>query len=169
MNRRDFSIRLAALALLPVLPAGCARATGARTLGQLGHDAEYWRPLLRPEQYRILFEEGTERAGSSLLNQEKRAGTFICAACFLPLFDAKTKFESGTGWPSFTQPMAKATGTQSDRKFGMLRTEYHCARCGGHQGHVFDDGPPPTGQRYCNNGLALNFVPQEEKLPALRG
>ncbi|MGH8458361.1 MAG: peptide-methionine (R)-S-oxide reductase MsrB, partial [Nevskiales bacterium] len=111
----------------------------------------------------------TERAGSSPLNHEKRAGAFICAACFLPLFSSTAKFDSGTGWPSFYQSLPKALGTRSDRGLGMVRTEYHCLRCGGHQGHVFDDGPPPTGQRYCNNGLALDFVPEGEKLPALRG
>ena len=169
MNRRDFSSRLLALLAAPLLPTGCARATDPHRRGQLAHDAAYWRPLLRPEQYEILFEEGTERAGSSPLNDEKRAGSFICAACFLPLFSSKAKYDSGTGWPSFYQPLPKALGTSTDRKFGMLRTEYHCARCGGHQGHVFDDGPPPTGQRYCNNGLALDFVPEGEKLPALRG
>jgi peptide-methionine (R)-S-oxide reductase len=169
MTRRDLLIRLSALTTLPWLPAACARAPDGAKLGQLGHDAEYWRPLLRPEQFEILFEEGTERAGSSPLNQEKREGLFICAACHQPLFNAKTKFESGTGWPSFYQPLPGAVGTKLDRKFGMQRTEYHCSRCGGHQGHVFNDGPPPTGLRYCNNGLALEFVPEGEALPGLRG
>lgn len=169
MNRRDLILRISALAALPLAPLACARAGDPQKHGQLGHDADYWRPLLRPEQFEILFEEATEPAGSSPLNQEKRSGTFICAACFLPLFASSTKFESGTGWPSFYQGLPKALGTKTDRQFGMTRTEYHCIRCGGHQGHVFDDGPPPTGQRYCNNGLALDFVPQGEKLPALRG
>ncbi|WP_333857642.1 peptide-methionine (R)-S-oxide reductase MsrB, partial [Denitromonas sp.] len=106
--------------------------------------------------------------GSSPLNDEKRDGTYICAACFLPLFDSATKYDSGTGWPSFWQPLTDAVNTQRDFKLIWPRTEYHCARCGGHQGHVFDDGPQPTGQRYCNNGLALQFVVRGQTLPALR-
>jgi peptide-methionine (R)-S-oxide reductase len=168
MNRRDFSIRLAALASLLWLPA-CGRAAQAPGLGELGHPAAYWRPLLRPEQFHILFEAGTERAGSSPLNQEKRPGTFLCAACFLPLFSSKTKYDSGTGWPSFWQPLPGSIGTRPDHTLWVERTEYHCRRCGGHQGHVFEDGPPPTGLRYCNNGLALEFVPEGQALPALRG
>jgi peptide-methionine (R)-S-oxide reductase len=116
----------------------------------------------------VLFEEDTERPGSSPLNAEKRPGQFICAACFLPLFDAKTKYESGTGWPSFWEPLPGRIGTKRDFLLVLPRTEYHCARCGGHQGHVFEDGPKPTGLRYCNNGLALQFVPAGDALPALR-
>jgi peptide-methionine (R)-S-oxide reductase len=128
-----------------------------------------WRELLSVDRYRVLFEEETEPPGSCPLNQEKRAGTFICAACHLPLFVSGTKFESGTGWPSFTQPLPGHVDTKKD--FGLIwpRTEYHCARCGGHQGHVFPDGPAPTGQRWCNNGLAVEFIPEGELLPALRG
>jgi peptide-methionine (R)-S-oxide reductase len=107
--------------------------------------------------------------GSSPLNQEKRPGTFLCAACFLPLFSSKTKYDSGTGWPSFWQPLPGSIGTRPDHTLWVERTEYHCRRCGGHQGHVFEDGPPPTGLRYCNNGLALEFVPEGQALPALRG
>ncbi|HEY3486956.1 MAG TPA: peptide-methionine (R)-S-oxide reductase MsrB, partial [Gammaproteobacteria bacterium] len=123
--------------------------------------ADSWRKLLSRESYAVLFEEATERAGSSSLNQEKRAGTFICAACFLPLFSSAAKYESGTGWPSFWQPIA-ANHIDTKRDFFLFvpRTEYHCARCGGHQGHVFNDGPKPTGLRYCNNGVALQFVPE---------
>jgi len=118
-----------------------------------------WRAELSPEAYRVLREHGTERAGTSPLNAEKRPGTFHCAGCGQPLFDAATKFESGTGWPSFWAPREGAVGTTSDRSFFMVRTEVHCANCGGHLGHVFPDGPQPTGQRYCMNGVALRFEP----------
>ena len=122
-------------------------------------DAE-WKRELAPEQYRVLRKHGTERAGTSPLNNEKRAGTYKCAACGLPLFPSDTKFESGTGWPSFWQPLDNAIETSTDRSFFMTRTEVHCRRCGGHLGHVFDDGPPPTGLRYCMNGVALEFEPK---------
>jgi peptide-methionine (R)-S-oxide reductase len=127
-----------------------------------------WKKILSPERYAVLFDEGTERPFSCALYEEKQAGTFVCAACFLPLFESAAKYESGTGWPSFFQPIPGRLETQRDHKLIAPRTEYHCARCGGHQGHVFDDGPPPTGQRYCNNGLALEFVPEGEPLPKLR-
>ncbi|WP_331127088.1 peptide-methionine (R)-S-oxide reductase MsrB [Longimicrobium sp.] len=130
------------------------------------HDA--WRGVVPPESYHVLFEEGTERAGTSPLNQEKREGTFVCAACNLPLFRSDTKYESGTGWPSFYDFIPGHLETKRDFRMIWPRTEYHCARCGGHQGHVFNDGPQPTGQRYCNNGVALRFVPDGEPLPALR-
>lgn len=129
-----------------------------------------WREVLEPERFGVLFEEATERPWSSPLNDVKLDGTFICAACHLPLFETGGKFDSGTGWPSFFQPIDPARiATQRDSRLLMPRTEYHCARCGGHQGHLFDDGPAPTGQRYCNNGLALRFVPRGEPLPPLRG
>ncbi|TVT76357.1 MAG: peptide-methionine (R)-S-oxide reductase MsrB [Denitromonas halophila] len=127
-----------------------------------------WEAVLPADSCHVLFEEGTERAGSSPLNTEKRAGTFICAACHTPLFTQDTKFNSGTGWPSFWQPLPGAVETKTDFKLIVPRTEYHCARCGGHQGHVFGDGPAPTGQRYCNNGVALRFVPEGEALPEVR-
>lgn len=129
---------------------------------------EEWRQLLQAQQYQVLFEEGTERPWTSPLNDEKRDGTYVCAACYLPLFLSETKFDSGTGWPSFYQAIEGNTGIKRDWKLIIPRTEYHCARCGGHQGHVFDDGPQPTGQRWCNNGVALRFIPSGEELPALR-
>jgi peptide-methionine (R)-S-oxide reductase len=165
MNRRQLLLGAAGLIAGSTMPA-LARKTPAVT--PLKKTDEQWKALLPKDRYRILFEEGTEPAGSSPLNQEKRAGTFICAACHLPLFDAATKYESGTGWPSFYDHLPNALGTKRDFKLIWPRTEYHCARCGGHQGHVFDDGPKPTGLRYCNNGLALQFVPKGEALPELR-
>jgi peptide-methionine (R)-S-oxide reductase len=127
---------------------------------------EEWRRLLTPAQYDILRKHGTERAGTSPLNQEKRKGIFACAGCDLPLFSSDTKYESGTGWPSFYRPLANAVGTSTDRSFFMARTEVHCRRCGGHLGHVFEDGPQPTGLRYCMNGLALKFIPGASGGPA---
>jgi peptide-methionine (R)-S-oxide reductase len=121
---------------------------------------EEWRNTLTPEQFHVLREHGTERAGTSPLNWEKRDGTFSCAACGQPLFSSDTKFESGTGWPSFFRPLEGAVGTTEDRSYGMRRIEVHCSRCGGHLGHVFPDGPKPTGERYCMNGVALNFKPE---------
>ena len=121
---------------------------------------EEWRQQLDPLQYNVLRKHGTERAFTSPLNDEKRPGLFLCAGCGEPLFDSATKFESGTGWPSFWQPLPDGVGTTADRSFFMTRTEVHCAKCGGHLGHVFPDGPAPTGQRYCMNGAALKF---EEK------
>ncbi len=123
-------------------------------------DAE-WRRLLTPVQYAIMRGHGTEPPGSCALNYEKRPGTFYCAGCDQPLFVGKRKFESGTGWPSFTEPEPGSVETTEDRSYGMRRTEVHCSRCGSHLGHVFEDGPPPTGLRYCINGVAMNFKPQE--------
>jgi peptide-methionine (R)-S-oxide reductase len=118
---------------------------------------EQWRQTLTAEQFQVLREHGTERRGSSPLNVEKRDGTFVCAGCGQPLFSSDTKFDSGTGWPSFWAPLEGAVGVSTDRSYGMTRVEVHCGRCGGHLGHVFPDGPPPTGQRYCMNGVALEF------------
>jgi peptide-methionine (R)-S-oxide reductase len=118
-----------------------------------------WRRILTPEQYRVMRAHGTEAPGSCALLLEKRPGTFVCAGCDQALFEAKRKFESGTGWPSFNDPIPGAVETSTDRSFGMVRTEVHCANCGSHLGHVFDDGPPPTHQRYCINGVAMYFAP----------
>jgi peptide-methionine (R)-S-oxide reductase len=123
---------------------------------------EEWRRVLTPEQFYVLRQHGTERPGTCALLHEKRAGTFSCAGCGQPLFVAERKFESGTGWPSFFAPIEGAIGTSVDDSFFMRRTEVHCSACGGHLGHVFPDGPPPTGQRYCINGVALSFSPSEE-------
>jgi peptide-methionine (R)-S-oxide reductase len=117
-----------------------------------------WQDQLTAEEFRVLRKEGTERPFSSELNENKKTGTYVCAGCALPLFTSDKKFDSGTGWPSFFQPIDGALGTKVDRKLFVARTEYHCARCGGHQGHVFKDGPRPTGLRYCNNGVALDFI-----------
>jgi len=125
-------------------------------------DAE-WKKRLTPEQYKVLRHEGTERAYTSPLDREKRAGVFACAGCGLPLFTSAMKFDSGTGWPSFFTTVPGAFATKTDYKIVFPRTEYHCARCGGHHGHVFDDGPQPTRQRYCNNGVALKFIPKSGK------
>src|SRR5688500_10788964 len=127
-----------------------------------------WHQLLDPERFEILFLQETEFAGSSPLNAERRDGTYICAACRLPLFRSQHKYDSGTGWPSFTQPIPDHVATRTDHRGREPIVEYHCARCGGHQGHVFKDGPPPRGERWCNNGLSLLFIPIGTTLPPLR-
>ena len=140
----------------------------SETISRLEKSKLEWQDLLSAEAYKVLFKEATEPAGSSTLNDEKRSGTFVCAACYLPLFESTTKYESGTGWPSFYAPIDGSIETKRAFKMILPRVEYHCIRCGGHQGHVFKDGPDPTGQRYCNNGLAIRFVPATENLPELR-
>jgi len=123
---------------------------------------DQWREALTPEQFQVLRQHGTERRGTSPLNKEKREGTFLCAGCGQPLFSSDTKYESGTGWPSFWRAKEQAVGTTVDQSYGMTRVEVHCSRCGGHLGHVFPDGPEPTGMRYCMNGIALEFEPGSE-------
>lgn len=134
----------------------------AKKITPINLSEEEWRQKLSKEQFRILRKEGTERAFTSPLNDEKRPGTYHCAGCDLALFDASTKFDSGTGWPSFYQTLENAVATKTDYWLGYPRTEYHCARCGGHHGHVFKDGPRPTGLRYCNNGIVLTFKPKAQ-------
>lgn len=161
MNRRQFIATCLGLASLPLITS--------RTFGDnmnqpatiekiVKSDAE-WKALLAPGQYEVLRREGTEPSFSSPLNHEKRKGQYVCAGCDLPLFTSDMKFDSGTGWPSFYTTLPGAVETKTDFKLIYPRKEYHCARCGGHQGHVFNDGPKPTGQRWCNNGLALKFIP----------
>ena len=140
------------------LPAGATVPAATEPL-KLAKDESKKR--LPPESFKVLREESTERAGTSALNGEKRAGVFACAGCGLPLFTSEMKFESGTGWPSFFTSIPGAFETKKDYLLIYPRTEYHCARCGGHHGHLFDDGPPPTGQRWCNNGVALRFIPKQ--------
>ncbi|MBI2768660.1 MAG: peptide-methionine (R)-S-oxide reductase MsrB [Burkholderiales bacterium] len=162
MSRRTSLLGLGALTGLVAGVRGLFTsepAHAARAYEVTRTDAE-WKKLLTSEQYAVLRKAGTERPYSSPLNKEKRAGTFTCAGCALPLFSSKAKFESGTGWPSFWQPLEKAAvDEETDSTFGMKRTEVLCHRCGGHLGHVFDDGPKPTGLRYCMNGVSLNFTP----------
>ena len=164
-SRRQFLfVAAATLGLGPVVlwlgrPAPPAAMSGRRF--PLEKSDDQWRSELTPEQYKVLREHGTERAFTSPLNNEKREGTFLCAACGQQLFASDTKYESGTGWPSFFQPITKdAVGTTIDRSMFMVRTEVHCANCGGHLGHLFPDGPRPTGERYCMNGAALKFEPK---------
>jgi peptide-methionine (R)-S-oxide reductase len=164
MSRRDLLARMLGFF---AIAAGPASAPAMAASFPLALGKAEWRKRLPAERYHVLFEEGTEYPFSSPLNAEKRAGTFVCAACKQPLFDSAHKYDSGTGWPSFWQALPGAVGTTTDYKLIYPRTEYHCARCGGHQGHIFDDGPQPTGKRFCNNGVALDFVVRGQPLPAL--
>lgn len=162
MSRHDIDRRAfllgASLIALGVSPAAAAADAYANSPFRKIPDAE-WKKRLPGPAYRVLRHEDTERPGTSALLEEHRKGTFVCAGCDLPLFRSEWKYESGTGWPSFFRVIPGAVGQKTDFKIGIPRTEYHCARCLGHQGHVFDDGPKPTGLRYCNNGVALKFVP----------
>jgi peptide-methionine (R)-S-oxide reductase len=160
MTRRNLLTRLALGGLALRAAAAPAAAPGANRPDRLELTDEQWRRRLSPEQYLVLRREGTERPWSSALNAEKRKGVYRCVGCDLPLFTSEMKFDSGTGWPSFFETLPGAFGFRTDYKLFLPRTEYHCARCGGHHGHVFDDGPRPTGKRYCNNGVCLKFEAQ---------
>ncbi len=161
MNRRRFLFSLFSLiATLTITRKGFGKSEDSTVKIEKIHKTEdEWRKILTPEQLHVLRKEGTERPFSSPLNENKQKGQYVCAGCELPLFTSEMKFDSGTGWPSFFTSMEGRLETRLDFKLLWPRTEYHCARCGGHQGHVFNDGPPPTGQRWCNNGVALKFIP----------
>lgn len=158
LTRREFALGCLAAG---VSSAELAAAESGRF--EVTRTEEEWRRILTPEQFYVLRKHGTERAGTSPLNDEKRKGVFLCAGCDLPLFSSQTKYNSGTGWPSFWKPLDHAIGTSQDRSWFAVRIEVHCRRCGGHLGHVFEDGPRPTGLRYCMNGVALKFDPAVEK------
>ena len=161
--RRTMMTGLAALSVAAFALRMQGSAWAAGETFEITKTPEEWRKVLTPAQFYILRQEGTERPFSNPLNNEKRAGVFHCAACDLPLYASGTKYESGTGWPSFWKPLDNAVGTREDRTFIFsVRTEVHCRRCGGHLGHVFDDGPRPTGKRYCKNGDAMTFLPAEK-------
>jgi len=161
MKRRSFLIAMGAMLSAPLIGSQArGESTADPSIQKLILSDAEWRKRLTPSQYNVLREEGTEPSHSSPLNKEKREGQFVCAGCDLPLFDSGMKYDSGTGWPSFFDVIPGRVETKTDFKLIWPRTEYHCARCGGHQGHVFDDGPKPTGLRYCNNGVALKFIPK---------
>ena len=161
MKRRQFILALSSIAVAPtVLTKALAQSDiKAVSIKKVELSEEEWKRRLTPKQFYVLRKEGTERAGTSPLNHEKRAGKYLCAGCENPLFTSEMKYDSGTGWPSFFTTIDGAFKTKLDFKLIIPRTEYHCARCGGHHGHVFKDGPKPTGLRYCNNGVALTFIP----------
>lgn len=170
LNRREFGFSVVAgagvLALNACTQGNAAASPTLKTETDMDANIDWkklskadWKERLNEEQFYVLRKEGTERPFTSPLNDEKRQGTFVCAGCELPLFTSEAKYESGTGWPSFFEPIEGAVETKRDFKMVVPRTEYHCSRCGGHQGHVFKDGPKPTGLRYCNNGVALEFIP----------
>jgi peptide-methionine (R)-S-oxide reductase len=164
MHRRLFLTLLGGSALVPFWLDWVTAQGASRTMtsDKIERSEEEWRELLTPEQFQVLREEGTERPGTSPLLEEKRSGKYVCAGCGQPLFSAAMKYDSGTGWPSYFTALEGALETRRDFRLLLPRTEYHCSRCGGHQGHLFDDGPQPTGLRYCNNGVALKFVPEVE-------
>ncbi|HEX8239500.1 MAG TPA: peptide-methionine (R)-S-oxide reductase MsrB [Allosphingosinicella sp.] len=159
MNRRAFVGSMAAAAAVGAAWLARGGPAAASERFEVTRSPQEWRRMLSPRAYAVLREAHTERAGSSALNAEHRRGVFACAGCALPLYASSAKFESGTGWPSFTAPLANAVRTRADKVLLFTRTEVHCRRCGGHLGHVFDDGPRPTGKRYCMNGAAMKFVP----------
>ncbi|MFC1748242.1 peptide-methionine (R)-S-oxide reductase MsrB [Pseudomonadota bacterium] len=159
MKRRTFLLAAVTTAIAPLLAARVYSNPEQTATAKLNLSEAEWRKRLTPDQFYILRKEGTEKAFSSPLNDEKRAGVFVCAGCELPLFTSEMKYNSGTGWPSFYKTLPDSVETKTDYHLFFARTEYHCARCGGHHGHVFEDGPKPTGLRYCNNGLALTFIP----------
>ena len=156
-RRQNLSAAARGFALFAMARLGLVSAAEAAETYEVTHTDAEWKKLLSPNQFAVLRLAATERPYTSPLDKEKREGTFACAGCDLPLFSSKTKFDSGTGWPSFYAPLENAVGTTDDRSFGMVRTAVHCHRCGGHLGHVFKDGPPPTGLRYCMNGIAMTF------------
>ena len=163
MDRREFmQLIFGGIGLTVLFPVlNKSKAFAATVVAKLGKTNEEWKKLLTLPQYNVLREEGTERPFTSPLLGEHREGMFVCVACNLPLFASATKFDSGTGWPSFFDTIPGHLETKTDRGLLMARTEYHCAQCGGHHGHVFDDGPKPTGLRYCSNGVALKFIPKK--------
>jgi peptide-methionine (R)-S-oxide reductase len=166
MNRRDLLLGGACVAVAVAVPALMRSSHAGAETFEVTHSEDEWKRLLTPAQFQVLRKHGTERPFTSALNDEHRGGVFNCTACELPLFRSETKFDSGTGWPSFYAPIEDAVRTSRDFSLILPRTEVHCRRCGGHLGHVFDDGPPPTGKRYCMNGVALKFAPAAASGPA---